>query len=69
MSKPCRKCQDLCNSLIETFSVGSIASGTGYVRCPKCRGDGSLRDGRSCHRCDGRGKVECPRCGGSGTLD
>lgn len=69
MSKACRKCQDASQSLIEVFSLGSVACGTGQVRCPKCRGDGELRDGRLCHRCNGSGTVECPRCEGTGMLD
>ncbi len=69
MSRPCRKCQSGSDAVAEIITLGFISSGTGYVKCPKCRGEGELRDGRVCHRCNGDGKVECPRCGGSGTLD
>jgi DnaJ-class molecular chaperone len=69
MSKACRKCQDMSSSFIEVATLGALASGSGSIECPKCRGDGNLRDGRLCHRCNGSGRVECPRCHGSGTLD
>ena len=49
-------------------------SGTGYFKCTRCDGEGSIRfDGiaiysppKSCSKCNGDGKLQCVFCGGTG---
>lgn len=47
----------------------SCCNGSGWMRCPRCGGDGKFDDGSTCYYCDGKGEVKCKACDGSGEVE
>ena len=52
---------------------------TGSVKCPRCGGEGFMKDPQNpfnmrrepkrCQRCKGSGQVPCPKCNGAGYIE